>query len=568
VAAVILIGAFWVRAFYLQIIRHDYYVEAAKSDQLKEYEIPAARGLILAKNGDQTVPIVLNQKLYTIYADPALVKDAERGAETLALALGGRPEDYESKLKKDKTRYVILAKKVDEAKKEQILKKKYPGIAAQETPSRTYPNGQLASQLLGFVNDEAKGAYGVEEALNARLAGEPGQLKAVTDVRGVPLAANSGNILRAPQPGADVVLTVDLAMQKQLENLLKSGLERAKSGSGSALVLDPNSGAVKAMANYPTFDPNEYTKVEDASLFNNNAVSSPLEIGSTMKPLTVAAALELGVVKSDTTYYDPAQWKIDDYTITNVEGGRTPGQRNLSELLNLSINTGATWLLMQMSNPGGTEINRQGRERWHDFMANHYRFGKATGIEQGYEAPGDVPHPVQGYARDLTYANTTFGQGMTATALQLGAAFAAMLNGGTYYQPRLVESVGDEQIKPKVVGTGVVSAKTSEQMRSFMQYVVDNHNIRPKFDQATYQVGGKTGTAQIADPGGRGGYKENDFNGTYVGFVGGDRPEYVIVVVVREPKIGGYAGGAAAQPMFGDIAHMIINNFGVTPRGR
>lgn len=571
VLVAIAIGVFWVRAFYLQVIRHEYYVQAAKSDQLKEYEIPAARGVIRAHNGEELVPIVLNQKLYTVYADPTLVKNAEKVADTLAELLDGNESELRKKLTVKNTRYVVIAKKVDDAKRKAILKHKYPGVGAQEISYRTYPNGVLASQLLGFVNDEGAGVYGIEEALDKKLSGKPGQLKAVTDVNGVPLAANSENVETPPVSGQDLVLTIDIAMQKQLEGILQRGIEHAKSTHGSALIIDPNTGAIKAMANWPTFDPNAYGDVKDPAVFSNPAVSTPLEVGSSMKPLTVAAAIDLGAIQPDTRYNDPAVWNIDDSKITNVEGGRTPGQRSIAELLNLSINTGATWLLMQMSKPGGTEITKQGREQWHDYLINHYRFGQVTGIEQGYEAVGSVPEPNEGYARNLAYANTTFGQAMTATPLQMAAAYSAMLNGGTYYQPRLIDQMiaADGKVTtmaPKVLKTGVVKPATSDGMRPLLEYVVENHSIGTRFDERLYGVGGKTGTAQVAEPGG--GYKANDFNGTYVGFVGGDKPEYVISVVVYEPKLGGYAGSVAAQPIFANLADMLIDNFGVTPRTR
>jgi stage V sporulation protein D (sporulation-specific penicillin-binding protein) len=565
------VGFFWVRAFYLQVIRHEYYVQAARDDQLKEYKIPAARGIIQAHNGDDTVPIVLNQKLYTLFADPTLVKDTKQVSETLAEVLGGKASEYQLKLETPNTRYVVISKKVEPDKKQSVLSHKYPGIVAEEVTYRTYPNGSLASQLLGFVNDESTGVYGIEQALNGQLSGKPGQLKAITDVHGVPLAANADNIQTAPVNGDGVVLTIDIAMQKQVEAILQQGLEKAKSQEGSALVMDPYTGAIKAMANYPTFDPNRYGEVENPAVFSNAAVSSPLEVGSIMKPLTAAAALDLGVIKPDTSYDDPAMWKIDGYKITNIEEDGGPGHHNIAQLLNLSLNTGATWLLMQMGKPGGTEITQQGREHWHDYMVNHFRFGQATGIEQGYEAEGSIPDPNKGFARDLTYANTSFGQAMTATPVQMAAAYSAVLNGGTYYQPRLIDQIigadgKARAVAPKVLKTGVVSPSVSEAMQPLLEFVVANHSIRPGFDQGQYSVGGKTGTAQIADPNGAGGYKEHDFNGTYAGFVGGDRPQYVVVVVVREPKISGYAGGAAAQPIFGTLGHMLIDNFNVTPR--
>lgn len=563
------IGVFLVRSFYVQVIRHDFYQKAALTDQLKEYEIPATRGLISAHNGDSIVPIVLNQKLYTVYADPSLVKKHTQVAESLAAMLGGKATAYEQKLRTPHTRYVVLAKKVPPEVKTALLKKKYPGIGAQETTYRTYPNGSLASQLLGFVNNDGTGVYGVEQALNDRLKGRPGQLKAVTDINGVPLAANSDNIETAAVPGDDVVLTIDMAMQKQLENILQDGLKKAKADHGSALIMDPHTGAVKAMANWPTYDPANYGEVEDVNTFNNAAVSSPLEVGSIMKVMTTAAALDQGAIRASQTYNDPANWVVDDFKITNIEEDGGPGVKSIRELLNLSLNTGATWELMQMSKPGGTEINKKGREAWHDYLVNHFGLGKPTGIEQGYESAGIIPDPNEGYARDLKYANTTFGQGMTATPIQMGAAFSAVINGGTYYRPRLVDRIAHADgktttVAPKVVRRDVVSPQVSHEIQDMMEYVVENHYFRPAFDQHKYGVGGKTGTAQIAKQGG--GYKEHDFNGTYMGFVGGDEPEYVIVVAVIEPKIAGYAGSQAAQPIFGAIGHMLIDNFGVTPK--
>jgi cell division protein FtsI/penicillin-binding protein 2 len=565
----LVIGVFLVRAFYLQVIRHDFYSKAALSDQLKEYQIPAARGMISAHNGDKVVPIVLNQKLFTVYADPTLVKKHAQVAETLAANLGGSTAEYEQKLRTEGTRYVILAKKVSPEARAAILKKKYAGVGAQETTYRTYPNGALASQLLGFVNNDGKGVYGVEQAMNKQLAGLPGQLKAVTDINGVPLAANGDNVETAAVAGDDIVLTIDMAMQKQLENILQDGLKKAKADHGNAMIMDPRTGAVKAMANWPTYDPGNYGAVEDPNVFNNSAVSSPLEVGSIMKVMTTAAALDQGVIRANQTYDDPASWVVDEFRITNIEEDGGPGRKSITDLLNLSLNTGATWELMQMSKPGGTEINKKGREAWHNYMVNHFRLGKATGIEQGYESEGIIPDPNEGYARNLKYANTTFGQGMTATPVQMAAAFSAVINGGTYYQPRLVDEIvhadgKSTKVKPKVVQRNVVKPQVSHEIQDMMEYTVENHFLRPPFDHKKYGVGGKTGTAQIAKQGG--GYKEHDFNGTYMGFVGGDEAEYVIVVTVVEPKIAGYAGSQAAQPIFGTIGHMLIDNFGVTPK--
>lgn len=564
----IIVGIFLLRAFYLQVIRYNYYHHAALSDQLKEYEIMPERGTINAHMGDTTVPIVLNEKLYTIYADPSLIKKPDVVAATMSDILGGSMQDYKNDISRKDTRYVILAKKVNKEVKNRLLAKKYPGVGADEVNYRTYPNGSLAAQVLGFVNAEGQGVYGLEQSLNGQLAGTPGQLKAVTDINGVPLAASPGNILRDPVAGKDVTLTLDVGMQKQLEDILKKGVERAKAPSASALIMDLHTGAVKAMANYPTYNPANYGEVEDASLFNNAAVSHPIEVGSTMKVLTTASALNQGVIKPDTTYYDPSHYVIDDFTVKNIEEDGGAGTKSVADILNLSLNTGATWELMQM---GGGQLNLQAREKWNDYMVNHYRFSKTTGIEQNNEAAGYVPGPENnGAGINLTYANTSFGQAMTATAIQMGAALSAVLNGGTFYQPTLVDSYVDGdgntvKNQPKVLAKDVVSAATADEMIPLMEYVVEHHTFNPKFDQKAYAVGGKTGTAQIAKEEG-GGYYEDLYNGTYTGFVGGDTPQYVIVVFVNKPKIAGYAGSQAAQPIFGDLAHMLIDDFGVIPK--
>jgi cell division protein FtsI/penicillin-binding protein 2 len=347
-------------------------------------------------------------------------------------------------------------------------------------------------------------------------------------------------------------------LQQQLEEVLKTGLEHAKSESGSALILEAKTGAIKAMANYPTYNPAEFYKVEDGERFNNAAVSAPLEVGSIMKPLTAGAALDLGVVQRHTTYFDPSQYKIDDATVTNIEEDGGPATHSVQDIIQLSLNTGATWLLMQM---GGGEINKQARERWHDYMVNHYQLGKPTGVEQGHEASGSIPDPNEGYGLNIRFANTAFGQGMTATPLQMGAALASLVNGGTYYQPHLVKTA-----HPKVVRERVVSPAVSQTSKEIMEYSYQKNQrvYGATREYPAYGIGGKTGTAEVAKP--EGGYFENVFNGTFMGFVGGNEAEYIIVVRVNRPKIPGYAGSKAAAPIFVNLAGMLLDNFGVTPK--
>ena len=563
--AVVFIG----RLFYLQIIKHEYYHQQALSDQLKEYVITPERGSISAYEGNLVVPLVLNQQLYTLYADPVYINDAKGDSAELAPMTGGNAAKYQQLMLTKNTRYVVLANRLSEEQKNKITALKLPGIGLQTQNYRTYPQGSLASQTLGFVDNDGKGQYGVEQYLNTQLSGTPGELKAITDVNGVPLAASKNNIQINPKAGDNVVLTIDIAMQKQLETLLKQGLDSVYSTSGSAVIINANTGAVKAMSNWPTYDPSQYYNVTNASVFNNANVSSPLEVGSVMKMLTTSAALNLGVIQPDTVYNDPGSWPLDGHQITNAESHNGP--TSISYLLNWSMNTGATWMLMQMGGQTGV-VNKLARDRWHDYMVNHFQLGKPTGIEQGYEASGYIPNPDKGNALQLTYANTAFGQAMMATPLQMAAALASAVNGGTYYKPYLVSSITNPDGKttttsPVVVKRDVVSSKTSQEVRGLMEYMIIQHALGgfPYLNfPSNYSVGGKTGTPQIANP--AGGYYTDRFDGTYMGYVGGDKPQYVIFVRVNEPKNVQYGGSGAAQPIFGSIAHMLINNFNVTPK--
>lgn len=571
---VIVIVIFGVRLFYVQIIRYDHYKNAALSDQLKQYSIPASRGTISAYDAGSTVPIVLNQKLYTLYADPVYLKNPAKAAAAVQKVIGGDADGYEKRMKTPDTRYAVLAKKLTPDQNQKILALKIPGLGTQEQDYRTYPEGSLASQLLGFVDASGQGQYGVEQALNKQLAGQPGELKAITDANGVPLAASNNNVMVQPKSGDNVTLTIDLAMQQQMEQILSNEYKKTKSQGLSAIIMDPNTGQIKAMANYPTYNPGDYSSVTNAKLFENAAVTDAIEPGSIMKTLTTPAALDSGAIQPDESFYDPAHWVINGFNITDIEQDGGPREQNIQSILALSLNTGAVWELMQMSHPGGTDINLHGIETWHHYMTDKFRLGEPTGVEQGYESPGYVP-PVSTSAPALAlqFANTAFGQGVQVTDLQMAAAFSSVLNGGTYYQPTLVSQITDPNTgktstnQPKVLEKHVVAAKVGQEMIPLLEGVVTQYfhegfsfmNFSPN-----YMVGGKTGTAQVAKPGG--GYYDNIFNGTYIGFVGGDKPQYVIAVFNIKPNVPGYAGSLGGQPVFADLAHMLIDNSYVSPK--
>jgi len=565
-ALIFIIGIIIIRLFYLQIIRHDYYERAALNDQLKQYTIAAPRGTISAHQGNSIVPLVLNQKLYTLYVDPSLVKDPSSTAGKLAAVTGGSQSDYQKAISVKHSRYAVLAKRLTEQQSKTILKLKLPGVGTQEQDYRVYPQGSLAANLVGFVNDDGQGRYGLEQLYNGELKGSAGLLKAITDVNGVPLAASKDNIQKNPTPGASYTMTIDTAMQRQAEDILKNGLQKIGSESGSLIIIDPNDGSIKAMANYPTYDPSKYYDVKDLSSFNDGAVSQPLEVGSIMKTLTMSTGLDTGAVTIDSTYSDPGYVTVDGSTIKNVES--IPIQPvSLQEILKYSLNTGAIHVLKQL---GGGDINQKGRDILYDYFTNHFRLGQMTGVEQPNEQPGLIHSPDKGSALDLLYANMSFGQGLTATILQMATAISSVINGGTYYQPHLVDSQTlangkTVQTKPKVLKTDVVKPATSQQVQQLMEYVFQqNYNVYETDQHPGYNVGGKTGTGQIAE---NGGYKDGVYNGTFLGFVGGDKPQYVVAVLVNEPHLTGFesAGAQGAAPIFGKVADMLINDFNVEP---
>jgi cell division protein FtsI/penicillin-binding protein 2 len=418
------------------------------------------------------------------------------------------------------------------------------------------------------VNNDGQGTYGIEQSLNSELSGTPGMLKAITDASGVPLAASRDNVQVDPKPGDNVTLTINLSMQKNLESILAQGLQKVKSPSGSALIMDPNSGAILAMANWPSYDPSKYFDVTDPSVFNDPAISSPLEVGSVMKTLTISAGLNQGVITPNTTYHDSGSVSVDGFTIGNVHA-IPEDPTSIQDVLKFSLNTGAIYVLKQM---GGGDINQKGRDIWHDYMTNHFQLGKPTGIDLPNEAAGSIPDPDNGYGLDLQYANTAFGQGMSATILQMASAFSSVINGGTYFKPYVIDnrttaSGKVTQTKPQIVKSGVISPTASSQIRGLLQYVFEqNHTGYSSNFHPGYVVGGKTGTAQIPQPGG--GYKATVYNGTFLGFVGGDKPQYAVAVLTNTPDLPGFdsAGAQAAAPIFGSIDDMLINDFGVIPK--
>jgi cell division protein FtsI/penicillin-binding protein 2 len=552
--------------FYIQIIQHDLYKQKAYEEQVAKFVLPATRGQIYAHEGSDLVPLVLNQPVYIAYADPQEVTDKSKLESTLeSIAGGNTTENYQDGLNSKRLRYVVLAQKLSQTQAELLKKANVPGLGLTESDQRVYPEGALASQMLGYVNNDSKGQYGIEEALDSRLRGKNGKLQAVTDVRRIPLTVSKDDVSVPARDGDDIALSIDVNVQSFVETALKEGLDRVKATKGSAIVINPTNGHIMAMANYPTYEPAAYNKVEDYSVFQNDVVSSPYEAGSVMKTLSLGAALDTGAVTINTTFNNRGFVQIDDTKISNVEEDPVSANATMTDVLHYSLNTGVVFALQQM---GGGKVNQQARDKLYDYYYNHYRFGQTTGIEQAGESGGTIIAPDKEQGNNVRYANMAFGQGLDVTMLQVASAFSATINGGTYYRPTLVSGVvhddGSIKTQPsRVVRQNVLQPGVSAQLQKMIVEARQIGALGGK-DRAGYVVGGKTGTSQIIDPK-TGRYTDANSIGSYLGFGGNATPQYVIMIQVKDSKAPGYSGTTAAGPIFTDISNRLIDYLKIPP---
>ena len=547
------------RLFYIQIVKGSEYKQLAATEHNKKFEIPARRGEILARDGSEEVPLVLNEPAYTVFADPRYVDDVQEYASELSGVLGVDTSDLEKKLEVEGA-YSVLARRVSSDTAKSVAKLKLKGIGTTEGTKRVYPEGNLAAHTLGFVNDDGVGQYGIEQALDKQISGTPGQLNGATDVSGIPIATE-GSVLNNPVNGDDVILSIERSIQTQAEFFLKEGVENTDADSGSIVIMNPNNGQVLAMSNYPTFDPDQYSSQEDVNIFQNTVVSGAYEPGSVAKIFTMSTALNRGAVAPDTTYLDQSVRVIDGYKIKNV-GTPLTKERTMTEVITRSANTGTIFALEQM---GGGSITTDAKKILFDSFTGTFHFGAPTGVEQTGESAGYLEPPET--ASDVRYANMSFGQGVSMTMIQLASALSAIANGGTYYQPTLVDSYRSQdgdvtENQPVVVAEEILLPQTITQIKEMMKTVV---TVGSGFaaNLPGYDIAGKTGTAEIAKP--DGGYYEDREIGSFFGFTPVDNPEYVIMVRVDNPKQPGVYASQAAVGVFANINKWLVNYYGVPP---
>lgn len=559
-----IMAAFIFRLFQLQVVEYGTYKALAEAGQTRKWVLPAERGEIYMSSLSGPVRVVLNEAVYTVWVDPNVLNDASKAkiTEVMKREAGDKVRtDFTQYLEKSDTRYQVIARGVSYRQAEAIKKADIFGIGFEKGIQRVYPEGGLGSQVLGFVNDEGKGQYGIEGALNVQLSGTNGLLKTVADVRNVPLTIGSSNINVPAKNGDNIALTLDRSVQLQAERIIKDHTNKVGADKASMIVLDPSNGHVLAMANYPSYEPEDRATISDISVLNNPIVTTPLEAGSVIKSFTVATGINQGVINAGSTFYNSDSVQVGDRTITNAYKGKT-GTITIQTALNWSLNTGMVNVLARL---GGGSINQQARDTLYDYFYNKFRFGKKTGIELAGESEGIIVSPQEEQGNAVRYSNMAFGQGMNVTMLQVAAGFSALVNGGVYYEPTIVAGTMQD-------GTLLMNkAKKSDQIlkkeaADATKVMIEEarQTFYAKQDKPGYSIGGKTGTSQVLK---NGEYSFEETVATYVGFGGevNKMPKYVIMVQMSGENMNLH-GNKHAMPMFTDMSNWLIDYLKLQPK--
>ncbi|MBQ6313945.1 penicillin-binding protein 2 [Candidatus Saccharibacteria bacterium] len=564
--ALSLFAVILVRLFFIQIIEHADYLEKADEQHILQTTIAARRGEIYMMDKGEPVPVVLNQTRYFIAIDPTVTKK-ENAKKVLEEYAGDyKVNDLEKIYDTEGLRYAVIARDMPLEVAEKIIEADFSGIWVKKSNYRFYPEGNLASGLLGFVNSEGEGQYGVEGSLDELLRGKDGELKTITDINKVALSIGNENFKKPAEDGKSVVLSVDRGLEKGIEELTATAINDTTATNAAVLVMDPNTGKVLAMASLPNYNPGKYFEVEDASRYLNYTTEVPYEPASVCKTFTYAAAINEGVMSPESTYFNKHVEYIDDLPKNNASKyDHLYGTTDMKKAFYWSLNTGSIHALKLLGGDTST-INQQGREKLFDYYYNKFRLGQFTGIEIN-ESDGIVQDPNEGWGRNSVYADMTFGQNLNITMLQTLSAFSAVINGGIYRTPSIIEGVlEDGEIvsidREDTIEEEVISSETSATMRELLI----NNRSTPRStgaDRPGYAIGGKTGTGEVSR---NGIYVENETTGSYVGFVGpnGELPKYAIMVKMWGE--GQELGGGEAMSLFTAISNYLIDYFKIKPR--
>ncbi len=519
------------RGVYLQGIHNDFLQEKGNARYSRVIEVSAHRGMITDRNGE---PLAVSTPVESVWASPADVEADSRQIKRLAQVLGMNAEELKNRLSDTSRDFVYLKRHLppDEARK--VVSMNLPGISLQREYRRYYPAGEEAAQTLGFTGQDDNGQEGLELALQERLAGKSGSQRVIKDRRGR-IVEDAGS-LHEPKPGSDVVLSLDRNVQHLAYRELESAVRQYRAKAGAVVVLDARSGEVLALANYPAYNPNNRSKVSSQAM-RNRAIADLFEPGSTMKPFTVATALDQGKVRPE--------------TVINTEHGVfTVGNKKIHDSHPESMLT-VTQIIQKSSNVGAAKIalSMEPGTLWQSLADSG--FGAQTGSNFPGEAPGKLRAPKTW--QPIEQATISYGHGISVNLLQLARAYTAFANNGELKPISLLK------LDAPAAGKKIFSDGTARALRAMLESVVQPGGTAPLAQVAGYRVAGKTGTAHKLESG----RYVDRYVASFVGFAPASSPRLIVAVMIDEPGNSQYYGGLVAAPVFSKVTGAVLHALNV-----
>ncbi len=534
------------RAYYLQIVQHDTLIKKAKRQRSRSVVLTPKRGFIYDTNNEILAASI---EVGSIYANPKKIKNANQTARSLSKILNISRKKILRKIKKKNNPFVWLKRKVFSKEIEKLKEAKLEGVYTVKESKRYYPNFNLASHVLGFAGMDSKGLEGLELKYDQYIRGDRKMLYSEQDARGNTVSVKAST--SKWEDGCDLYLTIDKNIQDITETQLKKAVIEHEAKSGIAIVQEPMTGKILALASYPDFNPNRFSKFKNQN-YRNKAIYSHFDPGSTFKAFVVAAALEDEAIEED----DEFDCENGSYYVNSVRIGDTKKHKIMSvkDIVRLSSNIGAIKI--------GEKL---GKEKLHGYLEG-FGFGKRSGIDLPAESSGLL----RNYSswNDVDLANVSFGHGISATALQLVNGFSTIANGGKRMRPYVVEKIMTKEksvvkeFSPEVKEQ-VISKKTAEIVTDFLVSVVQEKGTGTRAAIDNYSVAGKTGTAQVYDAELKQ-YSNDKYLSSFIGFAPAQEPVVTVGVFIEEPQNGHY-GGTVAAPAFKNIVSEILNLKGVMP---
>lgn len=530
-------GALTARTAYLQTVRASTLAAAARAQTRMAVSVPAARGTIFDRLG---TPLAIGEPATDVIADPMQISDPRRTARVVARVLGMPFRPLLRALSAPKSQYYLVARQAPPAKADALKAKNLPGFTFQASERRTYPQGTVAAPVLGYMGvDNPLG--GLESQLNFALAGASGKDLVVLDALGRVVSTQPETPVR---DGKNVYLTLDSRIQANAEQILQQTVDQWHAKDATAIVMDPRTGAVLAMAQERGYDANSFPQAFARGLTVEHAINDVFEPGSVFKVVTIGGALSEHKVTPRTRFHIPDQLRVSDHVIHDAEVHPTEWM-TVSQILQHSSNVGTVKIAERF-------LGESGLKHW----MSRFGFGRRTGIGFPGESPGIFPS----YWSGTTIGNVPIGQGVSVTAIQLVSAYSAIANGGTWIGPHLVDHIAGETIAParhhRILTPGI-----DRQLRTMLKGVVSDQGTAALAAIPGYSVAGKTGTAQKPGPYG---YLTGKYVATFVGMVPSSAPRLVVLVSVDEPQ-GQIYGGLVAAPAFEQIASFDLQYLGVPP---